>query len=117
MARKSGATLPRVLLAIRALLGIAYAYGAAVHVANMASATGFDWGSAPLKWQLLDVVYLVIDVCAVGALIRRERLGFLIVLGAGLSQIVLYTALRGWVTDVPAPFALDAEELATSTVW
>ena len=30
-------------------------YGALVHVLNMLSLTGFDWQSAPLKWQVLDV--------------------------------------------------------------
>ena len=27
-----------------------YAYGALVHVLNMAGMTGFDWLEAPLKW-------------------------------------------------------------------
>ncbi|MFK7967540.1 MAG: hypothetical protein AB8C46_26565 [Burkholderiaceae bacterium] len=42
-----------------------YLYGAGVHVMNMLSLTGFEWQSAPLKWQVLDVVYLVIDLAVV----------------------------------------------------
>jgi hypothetical protein len=33
-----------------------YAYGALVHILNIASMTGFSWPEAPLKWQILDIV-------------------------------------------------------------
>ncbi|MEM7570320.1 MAG: hypothetical protein AAF337_11035 [Pseudomonadota bacterium] len=89
-----------------------YAYGATVHVLNMLSLTGFDWFDAPLKWQVLDVVYLILDVTVVIGLVRRMRIGVLAFFSAALSQIVLYTALRDWVLDVPDAFRPGAEQVA-----
>lgn len=89
-----------------------YAYGALVHVMNMASLTGFDWPAAPLKWQVLDVVYLILDVIVVAGLIRGWRLGYWAFFTAALSQILLYTLLRDWITDVPDAFARAPEEIA-----
>ena len=54
-------------------IAAAYAYGAYVHVANMASLTGFDWPYAPLKWQVLDIVYLVLDLVVVAGVILDRR--------------------------------------------
>jgi hypothetical protein len=44
------------------VVALFYLYGAAVHVFNILGLSGFDWRAAPLKWQALDVVYLVIDL-------------------------------------------------------
>lgn len=82
-----------------------YAYGAAVHVANMAGWTGFDWITAPQKWQVLDVVYLALDLGVVAGLSAKRWWGTLLLILAAGSQILLYTVLRTWVLDVPA--ALD----------
>ncbi len=87
-----------------------YLYGAAVHVLNMLSLTGFDWRSAPLKWQVLDVVYLAIDLLVVVGLILSWKVGFIAFYGAALSQIILYTFLRDWIIDVPAEFAVTEEQ-------
>ncbi|MEM9897916.1 MAG: hypothetical protein AAF742_00900 [Pseudomonadota bacterium] len=95
----------------RIILGLAYGYGAGVHIANMAGVRGFDWLHAPLKWQALDVIYLIIDVAAVLALIFRPRIGFGIVITAALSQIVLYTVFREWIIDVPDAFRLEPSEI------
>ena len=46
-----------------------YLYGAGVHVLNMLGHSGFDWTAAPLKWQVLDVAYLVLDAVVVVGLI------------------------------------------------
>ncbi len=40
-----------------------------MHIANIAGFNGFDWLSAPLKWQLLDVVYLVLDIAVVAGVV------------------------------------------------
>lgn len=88
-----------------------YAYGALVHVLNMLSLTGFDWATAPFKWQLLDVVYLVLDLTVVIGLIMGARFGFLAFFAAALSQIVLYTLLRSWVLSVPEGFRRSPEDL------
>ncbi len=92
------------------IVALFYAYGAIVHVMNMLSLTGFDWRSAPVKWQALDVVYLVIDVVVVAGLLLSWKVGYVAFDLAALSQIVLYTALRSWIIDVPAEFAVSDEQ-------
>ena len=53
-----------------------YGYGALLHVLNMLSLPGFDWRSAPLKWQALDVTYLLLDILVVVGLLLGWRAGF-----------------------------------------
>jgi len=92
-------------------IAAAYAYGACVHIANMAGLTGFNWLSAPLKWQVLDVVYLALDVAVVVGIILAKRFWIVAFGIAAISQIVLYTTLRSWVLDVPAAFAVPPESV------
>ncbi|MEM6466700.1 MAG: hypothetical protein AAF679_09375 [Pseudomonadota bacterium] len=89
-----------------------YGYGAAVHVANMLGWTGFDWSVAPLKWQVLDGIYLVLDLAIVAGLLARRGWAVPALVFAAISQILLYTLLRSWVLDVPAEFAVAPSELA-----
>jgi len=89
-----------------------YAYGALVHILNMLSLTGFDWGEAPANWKVLDVAYLFLDVTVVVGLLRGAWIGIWAFFGAALSQIALYTVLRDWVLDVPDAFRRSAEEIA-----
>lgn len=102
-------SLPRVIFWIVAAF---YAYGALVHILNIASMTGFSWPDAPLKWQILDIVYLVLDVVVVVGLIRGSWIGIAAFFLAATSQIMLYTVFRGWVLDVPAAFQRSAEDVA-----
>ena len=90
-------------------IAAAYAYGAYDHVANMASLSGFDWPFAPLKWQGLDIVYLVLDLVVVAGVILARRVWIIAFGIAATSQIVLYTVLRSWVLDVPAAFVVSPE--------
>ena len=81
-----------------------------MHVLNIAGMSGFVWADAPLKWQVLDVVYLVLDVIVCAGLLRRRRFAIIAFYLAAASQIVLYTLLRDWIVDVPATFAVtDAQ--------
>ncbi|MBT8415384.1 MAG: hypothetical protein KJO30_13750 [Boseongicola sp.] len=89
-----------------------YAYGAVVHVLNIASPTGFNWSEAPLKWQVLDVAYLALDVVVVVGLLKRSRVGIAAFFMAAFSQICLYTVLRSWVLDVPPAFQRSPAEVA-----
>lgn len=89
-----------------------YSYGALVHVLNMLSLTGFNWIEAPLKWQVLDIAYLILDVVVVVGLIRGAQIGFTAFFVAALSQIFLYTVFRDWVLDVPTEFKPTAEAAA-----
>ena len=89
-----------------------YAYGALVHVLNIAGASGFIWHESPLKWQALDIVYLAADVWVAGGLPRRARSAIVLFYAAAVSQIVLYTAGRAWILDVPADFAPAPDQVA-----
>lgn len=92
------------------VVALFYLYGAAVHVFNMLGLSGFDWRAAPLKWQALDAVYLVIDLVVAAGLILGWKVGFVAFYVAALSQIILYTVLREWIIDVPPEFAVSEEQ-------
>lgn len=100
------------LTAVFWLIAAFYAYGALVHVLNMLSLTGFPWMDAPRKWQLLDVVYLCLDLVVVLGLIRGWWIGIAAFFAATFSQIALYTVFRPWVLDVPPAFRPSPEDLA-----
>jgi hypothetical protein len=89
-----------------------YSYGSLVHVLNMLSLTGFSWIEAPLKWRVLDIAYLILDVVVVVGLIRGSQIGFTAFFVTALSQIFLYTVFRDWVLDVPTEFKPTAEAVA-----
>ncbi len=89
-----------------------YAYGAVIHILNMASLTGFPWSDAPLKWRVLDIVYLALDVTVVIGLIRGSVLGVASFFCAAVSQIFLYTLFRTWVLDVPDAYRRSVEDIA-----
>ncbi|MEM9581803.1 MAG: hypothetical protein AAGA08_01695 [Pseudomonadota bacterium] len=94
------------------IISVFYTYGALVHILNMLSLNGFDWGEAPAKWKGLDVAFLILDVTVVVGLLRGARIGIGAFFGAALSQIALYTVFRDWVLDVPDAFRRSAEEIA-----
>ena len=104
--------LRRTALAVLIVVAAFYAYGAVVHVANMAGTTGIDWPDAPLKWQVLDVVYLVLDLLVMVFLPVRKQAGIVAFYLAAVSQIVLYTLGRDWIMDVPEAFQRPDEDLA-----
>lgn len=89
-----------------------YGYGAAVHIANMLSWTGFDWMLAPMKWQFLDGFYLVLDIAVVVGLLAGRVWAVPALVLAATSQILLYTVFRAWVLDVPADFAVAPTDVA-----
>lgn len=88
-----------------------YGYGALVHILNMAGKSGFNWLEAPLKWQALDIVYLVLDLTVVFGFILGWRVGYVAFFVAVISQIVLYTVFRTWILDVPEKFYRAPEEV------
>ncbi len=91
------------------IVAAAYAFGALVHIMNMLGLSGYSWLRAPFKWQVLDVTYLVLDLMVVVGLIFAWRIGLIAFFAAAMSQIVLYTVLRSWITDVPEEFARPPE--------
>ncbi len=102
----------RFATAVLWIVAAFYAYGALVYVLNILGVTGFDWSSAPLKWQVLDVVYLVLDLIVTIGLVRRWPPAYAAFYAAATSQILLYTVFRDWITSVPAEFARSPEEIA-----
>ena len=88
-----------------------YAFGAVVHFRNIAGMSGYVWSEAPAKWQVLDIVYLVLDVIVAIGLILGWRAGYAAFFIAALSQIALYTVFRSWIIDVPEAFARTPEEI------
>ena len=97
---------------LRYVIAAFYGYGAEVHVANIAGLSGFDWPEAPVKWQVLDVACLALDLVVVLGLLIRVRVGIAAFLVAAASQVLLYTVLRDWILDVPAAFTPAAEQAA-----
>ena len=95
---------------ILCVVSVFYLYGAIVHVLNMLGLSGFDWNSAPVKWQVLDIVYLILDVTVSLGLFRRMRISIFAFYIAAVSQIVLYTLLRSWIMDVPEPFTITPDQ-------
>ena len=95
---------------IRWIVSAFYLYGAAVHVLNILGYSGFDWAAAPLKWQVLDVVYLILDLVVVAGFVLSWKVGFGAFYLAALSQIVLYTLFRDWIIDVPQEFSVTEEQ-------
>jgi hypothetical protein len=98
--------------AIRLALILAYAWGAAVHVMNMFGLSGFDWVEAPMKWKVLDVGYLVLDLAIVVGLALRRGWALVALGAAATSQILLYTIGREWILSVPPSHAPGADARA-----
>ena len=93
------------------LVALFYAYGASVHIMNMLGHSGFDWLNAPKKWQVLDVVYLFLDLFVAIGFFFRWKPSYAAFYLAAISQIVLYTLFRDWVIDVPQDYAPSAEQM------
>ena len=107
----STVTAPQVATAMLWVVSAFYAYGALVHVVNITGFSDFSWIDAPLKWQVLDLVYLVVDVVVAIGLPLGWVTGYVAFFSAVVSQTVLYTILRDWVLDVPAEFARSPEQV------
>ena len=97
------------------IVALFYLYGAAVHVFNILGLSGFDWQASPVKWQILDIAYLAIDLVVVAGLIRNWKIGFAAFYLAASSQIVLYTIFRSWIIDVPSEYAVTETQLGYLT--
>ena len=95
---------------LKYILSAAYLYGAWVHVANMMGLTGFTWSAAPLKWQSLDVAYLILDLAVAAGIFLLPRIGLAAFAIAAVSQIILYSVFRTWVLDVPVEFLPSPEQ-------
>ncbi len=76
----------------------------------MLGLTGFDWLTAPLKWRVLDVAYLILDLLVVVGFFAGWKIGFVAFYLAATSQILLYTVFRSWIIVVPGEFSVSADQ-------
>ena len=93
-----------VARALLLLIALAYGAGAVVHGVSMVGLWGGPWVDTPLKWRVLDVVYLALDLAVFPWLLLRLRFAIGAFFFAATTQILLYTVLRDWVLAVPDPF-------------
>ena len=85
-------------------IALCYLNGAAVHTANILGYSGYDWIDAPLKWQVLDLFYLFLNLTVVIGLLMGWRAGLIAFFAAASTQAVFYTVFRDWILDVPGQF-------------
>jgi len=100
--------LPRLIFWLVALL---FAYDAYGHIASIAGMHGYTWADAPVKWRLIDVFYLTLDIIAVVGLLLRWVVGVIAFFVSSVSQVLVFTVLRPWFIDVPENFAGLADGL------
>ena len=72
-------------------LSAVFAYGASVHLANIAGLGDGPWFDTPLSWRIGDIVYGILDITAVIGLWQQKGWGLAIALLGLFSQIGLYT--------------------------
>lgn len=76
-------------------MSVVLAYGATVHIGNMAGLSGTPWLSTPLLWRCMDVVLLIFDPVAAVSLWRGLGWSVWFVFGGIiLFQFLPYTLLR-----------------------
>lgn len=73
------------------ILTLLIAYGALVHVANLAGFGEMPWGEMPLTWKVGDIVYGIWDIAIVVGLWQKAVWGIICLLGAIFSQFIIYT--------------------------
>jgi hypothetical protein len=82
-----------------------FAYDAYGHIASIAGMHGYSWLEAPVKWRLMDVFFLTLDIIAITGLILRWSIGLVAGFVSATCQLLLFTVFRSWVVDVPVNFA------------
>ncbi len=92
------------------IVALFYAYRALIHAMNILGLSGFEWTKAPLKWHILDVVYLVLDELVAIGLLLKWKISYFAFYIAAKSQIVLYTQFKEWNIEVPNEFAASPEQ-------
>ena len=94
------------------IIALLYLYGAIVHLMNILGLMGFDWLKAPLKWQILDISYLILDITVAIGFFLKWRVAFICFYIATISQLFLYTIFKSWIIDVPKEFTLSSDQLS-----
>lgn len=76
------------------LLALVYAYFAFFRMLNITGMNGFDWATAPVSSQILDVFYLAINLVVIYGFVLARPLGFVAFFVAAFSQLVLFILTR-----------------------
>ncbi|MEL7069578.1 MAG: hypothetical protein AAGN15_13110 [Cyanobacteria bacterium J06581_3] len=77
------------------LVAVFLAYGAMVHISNIAGLSGTPWLATPLLWRCMDIALLVFDLVAAVTLWKGFGWSVWFVFGGIiLLQFVPYTLLR-----------------------
>ncbi|MEL7142003.1 MAG: hypothetical protein AAGL08_07250 [Cyanobacteria bacterium J06573_11] len=77
------------------LVAVVLAYGATVHIGNIAGLSGTPWLATPLLWRCMDIALLVFDIVAAVSLWKGLGWSVWFVFGGIiLLQFVPYTLLR-----------------------
>jgi hypothetical protein len=87
------------------MIAVCYGYFALVHLLNIADASGFNWYSLPLPWQIVELFYLAVDLLVVYGFVLSRPIGFIAFFVASISQFV--------VLAVVAPGSLASPESAS----
>ena len=95
------------------LVALFYVYGASVHMMNIFSLTGYEWFNAPIKWQILDIVYLSLDLVVAIGFVAQWKISVVAFYLASISQIALYTLFHSWILDVAQDFAVSTEQVSS----
>ena len=86
---------------VRILAGI-LAYGALVHVGNIAGLSGRPWIETPIVWRVMDIVLLIFNIVVGVALWLRIPWGVVaFVVGIVGLQLIPYTLFRGHFVESP----------------
>ncbi|MEP0322809.1 hypothetical protein [Bauldia litoralis] len=75
------------------LVAVCYGIFAFGRVLNMLGMGGFDWATAPLEWQVIDVFYLAINVAVVFGFVLLRPIGFMAFFLAVVTQFALFWAV------------------------
>ncbi|WP_088242211.1 hypothetical protein [Calothrix rhizosoleniae] len=80
-------------------LAVVFAYGAIVHLTNMAGLGAKPWLETPLGWRIADVIYFILDIAAAIGLWQQKIWGISLFLLGFLSQFVIYTIFIDYFTS------------------
>ena len=84
------------------MLAVILAYGALVHIGNIAGLSGRPWIETPVLWRVMDVVLLIFNVAVGVALWLRMPWGVMaFVVGIVGLQLIPYTLFRDHFIESP----------------
>ncbi|MEL6582530.1 MAG: hypothetical protein AAFQ36_01740 [Pseudomonadota bacterium] len=87
--------------AILVVVSCVYAYGAFLHVSNLAGGYGAPDAPLPVKWVAIDMLYTCLSLLVAGGLVLGARVAVGAFYLAAFWQIMLSAVYREWVLEMP----------------